>query len=210
MTGIIGKKIGMTRIFNKEGNFIPITIIQIKNNYITQIKNFKKDGYNAIQLTTEIKKQKKIKKSEIGHFLKSGVKVGKILHEFKFKKNKKFFLGQKIDIKLLSNIKTVNITNFSKGKGFSGTVKRWNFRTQDASHGNSLSHRAPGSIGQNQNPGRVFKGKKMAGQMGNKKITIKNLKIICLDYKKKLLIIKGSVPGSKNSHLIIKSNTIDH
>lgn len=206
MIGIIGKKIGMTRIFNKEGESIPITIIKIEDNKIIQIKNKKKEGYNAVQLTTGIKKKKRVKKSEIGHFLKAKQKVGKILHEFKIKNKKKYIEGQIIDIKCLSKIKKIKVTNYSKGKGFSGTIKRWNFRTQDASHGNSLSHRAPGSIGQNQSPGKVFKGKKMAGQMGNKKVTIKKLKIIFLDYKKNLLVIKGSVPGFVNSHLIIQSD----
>lgn len=207
MIGVIGKKKGMTRIFTKDGTSIPITVIEIKTNKVVQIKNFKEKDYISVQLTTG-KKMTKIKKSEIGHFSKAGVEIGLGLWEFRILKDKnlKFTLGQKIDINIFSNIKNVDITGTSKGKGFSGTVKRWNFHMQDATHGNSLSHRVPGSIGQNQTPGRVFKGKKMAGQLGNKKRTVQNLKIISIDFEKKLLFVKGSVPGSVNSNLIIKES----
>ncbi|CAL4325772.1 50S ribosomal protein L3 [Buchnera aphidicola (Protaphis terricola)] len=204
MMGLIGKKLGMTRIFTKEGSSIPITIIEFKENRITQIKNIQTDGYYAIQITTGIKKLNKLKKPQAGHFLKAGVVPGYGLWEFKIDKNKNFQLGQNIEINIFNNIKKVDITGISKGKGFSGTVKRWNFRTQDATHGNSLSHRAPGSIGQNQTPGRVFKGKKMAGQLGNKRITIQNLNIMRIDNKRNLLLVKGSVPGSRGSNLIVK------
>ncbi|WP_343189409.1 50S ribosomal protein L3 [Buchnera aphidicola] len=204
MVGLIGKKIGMTRFFMDSGRSIGVTVIFFQNHYITQMKNISNDGYNAIQLTTGFKKKKKIKKTEIGHFLKSGVKVGNGLWEFRYIKNDNYFLGKKIDINIFKKIKSVNVTGFSKGKGFSGTVKRWNFSMQDATHGNSLSHRAPGSIGQNQTPGRVFKGKKMAGQLGNKRITIKNLNIIKIDFLRNLLLVKGSVPGCKGSFVIVK------
>lgn len=203
MIGLIGKKVGMTRIFDKEGNSLPISVIKIENNNIIQIKKKEKEGYHAIQIACFIKK-KKIKKSETGHFKKSNIKVSNTLKEFKINKNNNFKIGQNINIEIFSEIKKIDITGYSKGKGFSGTVKRWKFKTQDASHGNSLSHRKPGSIGQNQSPGRVFKGKKMAGQMGNKKITVKNLNIIKLDYINNLILVKGSIPGHKNSKLIIK------
>jgi len=204
MIGLVGRKIGMTQIFNEDGVFIPITIIKIEENRITQIKSVEKDKYCAIQVTTGIKKVNKLIRSEIGHFLKSGVVPGNGLWEFRVDNVNKFTLGQIININIFNNIKKVDITATSKGKGFCGTIKRWNFSSQDATHGNSLSHRVPGSIGQNQTPGRVFKGKKMAGHLGNVQVTIQNLKIFSIDQAKSLLLVKGSVPGSKNSNLIIK------
>ncbi|WP_348769405.1 50S ribosomal protein L3 [Buchnera aphidicola] len=204
MIGLIGKKLGMTRIFTKEGYSIPVTVIEFQENRITQIKNIKNDGYFAIQTTTGIKKLNKLKKPQSGHFLKAGVIPGRGLWEFKINSNEYFKLGQIIKVNIFNNVKKVDITGTSKGKGFSGTVKRWNFRTQDATHGNSLSHRAPGSIGQNQTPGRVFKGKKMAGQLGNKRVTVQNLNIIRIDENRNLLLVKGAVPGPKGSDLIVK------
>ncbi|QCI19038.1 50S ribosomal protein L3 [Buchnera aphidicola] len=204
MIGLIGKKLGMTRIFTKEGYSVPVTVIKFEENRITQIKDMKIDGYRAIQLTTGIKKLNRLKKPQSGHFLKAGVVPGRGLWEFKIDKNEKFQLGQNIEINIFNDIKKVDITGTSKGKGFSGTVKRWNFRTQDATHGNSLSHRVPGSIGQNQTPGRVFKGKKMAGQLGNKRVTVQNLNIIRIDEHRNLLLVKGAVPGPTGSDLIVK------
>ncbi|WP_343154187.1 50S ribosomal protein L3 [Buchnera aphidicola (Aphis aurantii)] len=204
MIGLIGKKLGMTRIFTKEGYSIPVTVIEFQENRITQIKNIKNDGYFAIQTTTGIKKLNKLKKPQSGHFLKAGVIPGRGLWEFKINSNEHFKLGQIIKVNIFNNVKKVDITGTSKGKGFSGTVKRWNFRTQDATHGNSLSHRAPGSIGQNQTPGRVFKGKKMAGQLGNKRVTVQNLNIIRIDENRNLLLVKGAVPGPTGSDLIVK------
>ncbi|BGI50768.1 MAG: 50S ribosomal protein L3 [Arsenophonus endosymbiont of Ceratovacuna japonica] len=204
MIGLIGKKVGMTCIFSENGVSIPVTIIEIEDNRIIQVKLLKTDGYNAIQVTTGSKKTKYIKKSEIGHFTKSNVKVGCILREFRFNEDEKFIIGQNINLKIFIDIKKVDVTGISKGKGFSGTVKRWNFSTQDATHGNSLSHRVPGSIGQNQTPGRVFKGKKMAGQLGNERVTIQSLDIIRIDIERNLLLVKGSVPGATGNNLIIK------
>lgn len=204
MIGLVGKKKGMTKFFQSENMSIPVTIIEIKSNTITQIKNKKTDGYNAIQLTTGVKKINRLKKSEIGHFKKSKITSGMGLWEFTTNESDNFNIGQKINLNFFTNIKKVDITGKSKGKGFCGTVKRWNFSMQDATHGNSLSHRAPGSIGQNQTPGRVFKGKKMAGHLGNKKITIQNIKIIFIDFNNDLLFVKGSVPGPINSNLIVK------
>lgn len=205
MIGLIGKKKGMTRIFNKEGVSIPVTIIQIETNKITQIKTPIKEGYSAIQVTTGIKKINKLKKTEQGHFKKANVLPGLGLWEFRCKNTKDFHIGQKINIAdIFSEFNKVDITGVTKGKGFSGTIKRWHFHMQDASHGNSLSHRAPGSIGQNQTPGKVFKGKKMAGQLGCKKVTIQNLKIITIDEKNNFLCVKGSVPGCNNNILIIQ------
>lgn len=203
MIGLVGKKKGMTRIFTKEGISIPVTIIEIKKNRITQIKN-KKEGYTSIQVTTGDKKTSRLKKSEIGHFAKANVAAGIGLWEFRCDQKNTFQLGQEIAVNFFSDIKKIDVTGVSKGKGFCGVIKRWNFRTQDATHGNSLSHRAPGSIGQNQTPGRVFKGKKMAGQLGNKRITVQNLKVVLIKSEKNLLFVKGSVPGSVNGILIVK------
>ncbi|WWP02391.1 MAG: 50S ribosomal protein L3 [Candidatus Dasytiphilus stammeri] len=205
MIGLIGTKIGMTRIFTKEGIVIPISVIKVDDNKVTQIKNLENDGYCAIQLTKGYKKNNRILKPETGHFLKAGLKVGKGLWEFRVdNRQTKFSLGQIIDVNIFNNIKKVDVTGMSKGKGFAGTVKRWNFHTQDASHGNSLSHRVPGAIGQNQTPGRVFKGKKMAGRLGNERVTIQNLEIVRIDLEDHLLLIKGAVPGATGSDLIIK------
>ncbi|ANF17225.1 50S ribosomal protein L3 [Buchnera aphidicola (Schlechtendalia chinensis)] len=205
MIGLVGKKIGMTRIFTKEGTSISVTIIEVQENHIVQVKTVDVDNYNAIQVTTGTKKNNKLVKSEIGHFLRSGVKIGRGLWEFRVEKNiSDFQLGKSINLNLFLNVKKVDVVGKSKGKGFCGTVKRWNFRTQDSSHGNSLSHRAPGSIGQNQTPGRVFKGKKMAGHLGNSRVTVQNLNVIRIDLKRNLLLLKGSVPGPKGSDLIIK------
>ncbi|WP_343128142.1 50S ribosomal protein L3 [Buchnera aphidicola (Takecallis taiwana)] len=204
MIGLIGKKIGMTRVFHKDGASTPITVLEIKKHYVTQIKNTVNDYYHAIQVTTGIKKKKKLVKSEIGHFAKSGVLVGCGLWEFRIHENEVFQLGQIIDISFFNTIHQVDVSGITKGKGFSGTVKRWNFSMQDATHGNSLSHRAPGSIGQNQTPGRVFKGKKMSGQLGNTRVTIQNLKVIKIDFQNNLMFVKGSVPGSIGGNVIVK------
>ncbi|AKZ65872.1 50S ribosomal protein L3 [Candidatus Palibaumannia cicadellinicola] len=204
MKGLIGRKIGMTSIFTKDGISIPITIIEIEVNRVTQIKSIKKDGYCAFQVTTGIKKANKIIKPEAGNFIKAGVAAGRSLWEFRVTNTNSITIGQSITIEQLANIKKVDVTGISKGKGFSGTIKRWNFHTQDASHGNSLSHRVPGSIGQNQTPGKVFKGKKMAGQMGNKRVTVQNLEVISIDKTRNLLLVKGAIPGAPGNDLIIK------
>jgi large subunit ribosomal protein L3 len=194
----------MTRIFTKEGIVIPITVVKVNNNRVTQIKKKEKELYNAIQVTTGKIKNNRLKKPAIGHFMKNKVLAGIGLWEFRVKNIEDFKVGQILTVDIFSNINKVDITGFSKGKGFSGTIKRWNFKMQDATHGNSLSHRVPGSIGQNQTPGRVFKGKKMSGHLGNSRTTIQNLKIIEVDVNNSLLLIKGSVPGPKNSNIIVK------
>ncbi|QCI20067.1 50S ribosomal protein L3 [Buchnera aphidicola (Brevicoryne brassicae)] len=204
MIGLVGKKLGMTRIFTKEGASIPVTVIELQENRITQVKNINTDLYSAIQVTTGVQKTNKLTKPKAGHFLKSGVVPGRGLWEFRINKNEVFQVGQNINIHIFKNVKKVDVTGFSKGKGFSGTVKRWNFHTQDATHGNSLSHRVPGSIGQNQTPGRVFKGKKMAGQLGNNRVTVQSLNIVKIDENRNLLLVKGAVPGATGGNLIVK------
>ncbi|MDX7992470.1 50S ribosomal protein L3 [Xenorhabdus sp. Reich] len=205
MIGLVGKKVGMTRIFTEDGVSIPVTVIEIENNRVTQVKNDETDGYRAIQVTTGSKKANRVNKSEAGHFAKAGVEAGRILREFRLSKgDAEFTVGQSISVEIFADVKKVDVTGTSKGKGFAGTVKRWNFRTQDATHGNSLSHRVPGSIGQNQTPGKVFKGKKMAGQLGNERVTVQSLDVVRVDAERNLLLVKGAVPGATNSNLIVK------
>ncbi|WDI79135.1 50S ribosomal protein L3 [Candidatus Purcelliella pentastirinorum] len=204
MLGLICKKIGITRIFTMNNLFIPVSILKIENNRIVQIKNIHIDGYDAVQVSYGKKKNNRILRSEIGHYAKSNVNIGIGLFEFRVSNINNYYLGQVINLDLFLNLKIVDVIGISKGKGFSGTVKRWNFKTQDATHGNSLSHRAPGSIGQNQTPGRVFKGKKMSGRLGNERVTIQNLKIFSIDSKNDLLLINGILPGKNGGNLIVK------
>ncbi|WP_253306148.1 50S ribosomal protein L3 [unidentified bacterial endosymbiont] len=204
MIGLIGRKVGMTRIFTEEGVSIPVTVIEIEANRVTQVKTVKNDGYCAIQVTTGSKKASRLNKPEAGHFAKVSVPAGRGLWEFTMTPEASFVVGQAISVEQFANVKKVDVTGTSKGKGFAGAVKRWNFRTQDMSHGNSLSHRAPGSIGQNQTPGRVFKGKKMAGHLGAERVTVQSLEIVRVDAEKNLLLVKGAVPGATGGDLIVK------
>ena len=203
MIGLIGRKVGMTRVFTEAGVSIPVTVIEIEANRVTQVKTLETDGYSAIQVTTGSKKASRVTKPEAGHFVKAGVEAGRGLWEFRIE-GEEFTLGQEINVDVFADVKKVDVTGTSKGKGFAGTVKRWNFRTQDATHGNSLSHRVPGSIGQNQTPGRVFKGKKMAGHLGAERVTVQSLEVARVDAERKLLLVKGSVPGAINGDVIVK------
>jgi large subunit ribosomal protein L3 len=202
--GLVGRKVGMTRIFTEDGVSIPVTVIEVEANRVTQVKSVETDGYNAIQVTTGAKKASRVTKPEAGHFAKAGVEAGRGLWEFRLNNGETFTVGSELKVDLLADVKLVDVTGTSKGKGFAGTVKRWNFRTQDMTHGNSLSHRAPGSIGQNQTPGRVFKGKKMAGHMGAERVTTQNLELVRVDAERNLLLIKGAVPGATNGNVIVK------
>ncbi|AHV36986.1 50S ribosomal protein L3 [Aeromonas enteropelogenes] len=202
--GLVGRKVGMTRIFTEDGVSIPVTVIEVEANRVTQVKSVETDGYNAIQVTTGSKKASRVTKPEAGHFAKAGVEAGRGLWEFRLNNGETFTVGSELKVDLLADVKLVDVTGTSKGKGFAGTVKRWNFRTQDMTHGNSLSHRVPGSIGQNQTPGRVFKGKKMAGHMGAERVTTQNLELVRVDAERNLLLIKGAVPGATNGNVIVK------
>ncbi|MBE2897058.1 50S ribosomal protein L3 [Pasteurellaceae bacterium HPA106] len=204
MIGLIGRKVGMTRIFTEAGVSIPVTVIEIEANRVTQVKTLETDGYCAVQVTTGAKKASRVTKPEAGHFVKAGVEAGRGLWEFRTNGDEEFTLGQEINVDVFADVKKVDVTGTSKGKGFAGAVKRWNFRTQDATHGNSLSHRAPGSIGQNQTPGRVFKGKKMAGHLGDERVTVQSLEVVRVDTERKLLLVKGAVPGATGGDLIVK------
>ncbi|WP_087017539.1 50S ribosomal protein L3 [Thaumasiovibrio subtropicus] len=204
MIGLIGRKVGMTRVFTEEGASIPVTVVEVEANRVAQVKSVDTDGYNAIQVTSGAKKANRVTKPEAGHFAKAGVEAGRGLWEFRLENNEEFAVGAELTVELFNEVKKVDVTGTSKGKGFQGVVKRWNFRTQDMSHGNSLSHRAPGSIGQCQTPGRVFKGKKMAGHMGAERVTTQNLEIVRVDAERNLLLIKGAVPGATGSDVIVK------
>ncbi|CAE6881263.1 50S ribosomal protein L3 [Vibrio alginolyticus] len=204
MIGLIGRKVGMTRVFTEDGVSIPVTVVEVEANRVSQVKTLETDGYAAIQVTAGAKKANRVNKAEAGHFAKAGVEAGRGLWEFRLENGEEFEVGSELTVELFNETKKVDVTGTSKGKGFQGAVKRWNFRTQDATHGNSLSHRAPGSIGQCQTPGRVFKGKKMAGHMGAERVTTQNLEIVRVDAERNLLLIKGAVPGATGGNVIVK------
>lgn len=204
MIGLVGRKVGMTRIFTEDGVSIPVTVIEIEPNRVTQVKTLDRDGYYAIQVTTGSKRANRVNKPEAGHFAKANVQAGRGLWEFRTELDDEFSVGQEIRVDIFSDMKKVDVTGVSKGKGFAGAVKRWNFRTQDMSHGNSLSHRAPGSIGQNQNPRKVFKGKKMAGHLGNERVTVQSLEVVRVDTAADLLLVKGAVPGATGGDVVVK------
>ena len=204
MSRLVGRKVGMTRIFTEEGVSIPVTVIEVEANRVTQVKTLENDGYSAVQVTTGKKKANRVTKPEAGHFAKAGVEAGRGMWEFRLENGEQFDVGAELTVELFADIKKVDVTGTSKGKGFQGAVKRWNFRTQDMTHGNSLSHRAPGSIGQCQTPGRVFKGKKMAGHMGAERVTVQNLDVVRVDAERNLILVKGAVPGATGSNVIVK------
>jgi large subunit ribosomal protein L3 len=204
--GLVGRKVGMTRIFTEEGVSVPVTVVEVEANRVAQVKTLENDGYNALQVTTGSKKANRITKPEAGHYAKAGIEAGRGLWEFRLNDGEGEGLetGSEITVDLFAETKVVDVTGTSKGKGFQGGVKRWNFHMQDATHGNSISHRSNGSIGQCQTPGRVFKGKKMSGHMGDEKVTTQNLELVRVDAERNLLLIKGAVPGAKNSDVIVK------
>ncbi|GGQ34339.1 50S ribosomal protein L3 [Shewanella litoralis] len=204
--GLIGRKVGMTRIFTEDGTSIPVTVIEIAGNRVTQVKTLETDGYRALQVTTGTKKANRITKAEAGHFAKGGVEAGRGLWELRLAdgEGEGIEVGAELNVDIFAEVVKVDVTGQSKGKGFQGGIKRWNFRTQDMTHGNSLAHRANGSIGQNQTPGRVFKGKKMSGHMGAEQVTTQNLHVVRVDAERNLLLVRGAVPGATNGDLIIK------
>lgn len=203
--GLVGRKCGMTRVFTDDGVSIPVTVIEVLPNRVTQVKSLDSDGYRAVQITTGSKKASRVSKPEAGHFAKAGTEAGRGLWEFRLGESDgdELQTGSEIRVDVFENGQKIDVRGVSKGKGFAGAVKRWNFATQDATHGNSLSHRAPGSIGQCQTPGRVLKGKKMAGQMGNKKVAVQNLEVVRVDAERNLLLVKGAVPGSAGGDVIV-------
>lgn len=205
---LVGQKCGMTRVFTADGESIPVTVIQVLSNRVTQVKTQANDGYNAYQLSTGVKKRSRVNKPLAGHYAKAGVEAGTMLWEVKIKDETampNLAAGDEIKIDVFKEGEWVDVTGISKGKGFAGCIKRHHFAAQDATHGNSLSHRAPGSIGQRQSPGKVFKGKKMSGQMGNVRCTIMSQQIVKLDLDRNLILIKGVVPGAPGGNIFIRS-----
>jgi large subunit ribosomal protein L3 len=196
----------MTRIFTEDGVSTPVTVIEVDPNRVTQVKTQEQDGYTAVQVTTGARKASGISKAEAGHFAKAGVEAGRGLWEFRISGEDAagFNVGDTVEVSLFEAGQKVDVAGTSKGKGFAGAVKRWNFRTQDATHGNSLSHRAPGSIGQCQTPGRVFKGKKMAGHMGSRRVTVQSLEIVRVDAERNLVLVKGAVPGATGNDVVVR------
>lgn len=205
--GVVGEKCGMTRIFTEDGASVPVTVIRVEANRVTQLKSNAVDGYSAVQVTTGEQKSSRVNKPLAGHFSKQELAAGRGLWEFRVNDDEleKFSLGSEYGLEIFKSGQYVDVQGVSIGKGFAGGVKRHHFQTQDMTHGNSLSHRAAGSIGQCQTPGRVFKGKKMAGHMGSVKRTMQSLEIINIDQARNLIMIKGSVPGSKGGSVILAS-----
>ncbi len=207
--GLVGRKAGMTRVFTDEGVSVPVTVIEVEPNKVTQLKTVESDGYRAVQVTRGQRRASRVSKPMAGHFAKAGVEAGAGLWEFRLADDEGADLapGSEIKVDLFADTARVDVTGTSKGKGFAGTVKRHNFHMQDATHGNSLSHRAPGSTGHCQTPGRVFKGKKMAGQMGNEQSTSQNLDVVRVDAERNLILVKGAVPGAAGGTLIVRPAT---
>ena len=210
--GLIGRKRGMTRVFTEQGDSIPVTVIEVSPNRVTQVKTVDTDGYSALQVTIGKKRNSLISKPKAGHFSKAGVEAGEGLWELRLNDSEGSDLeaGAELNVEQFETGQKVDVTGTSIGKGFAGAVKRHNFAMQDATHGNSLSHRAPGSIGQCQTPGRVFKGKKMAGHMGDARVTTQNLEVIKIDSERNLLLIKGAVPGAKNGQVTVRPSVKMH
>ena len=202
--GLVGRKVGMTRVFSDDGVSTPVTVIEVEPNRISQIKTVENDGYTAVQVISGSRRASRVTKPMAGHYRKAGVEAGRGSWEFRVDSVDDFELGSEIKVDLFEQGQIVDVAGISKGKGFQGGVKRHNFSMQDATHGNSISHRANGSIGQNQTPGRVFKGKKMSGHMGAEKCTTQNLEIIRVDAERNLVLIKGAVPGAKSGDVIIR------
>lgn len=206
--GLVGRKVGMTRVFAEDGASIPVTVLDMTANRVTQIKTLEADGYSAVQVTFGTKKASRVNKAEAGHFAKAGVEAGLALVEFLVPADKAAELkaGDALSVELFSVGQMVDVTGTSQGKGWAGVIKRYHFASNRATHGNSLSHRSAGSIGQAQDPGRVLPGKRMAGQLGNVKRTVQNLEIVRVDAERQLLLVKGGVPGSKGNDVIVRSS----
>lgn len=210
--GLVGRKCGMTRVFTDEGESIPVTVLEVLPNRITQVKSNEVDGYRALQVAAgAAKKASRVNKAATGHFAKAGVEALSCLCEFRLADGEYADAkpGDALTVELFKEGQKVDVRAVSKGKGFAGGVKRHNFKMQDATHGNSLSHRAPGSIGQCQTPGRVFKGKKMAGQMGNKSVTVQNQAVVKVCTETNVILVKGTVPGAPGGEVVITSSVKD-
>lgn len=204
--GLIGRKAGMTRVFREDGVAVPVTVIEVEPNHVTQVKSEETDGYRALQVTTGERRASRVTKAAAGHYAKAGTEAGRGLWEFRLAEGEgeDFAVGAQLTVDMFAAGQKVDVTGTTIGKGFAGGIKRHNFHHQRNSHGNSVSHRAPGSIGQNQTPGRVFKGKRMAGHMGAVRRCTLNLEVVRVDAERNLLLVKGAVPGSKGSDVIVR------
>lgn len=204
--GLVGRKSGMTRVFTENGSSIPVTVVEVLPNRVTQVKTVETDGYSAVQVTAGNRAASHVNKAIAGHFAKASIEAGRLLMEFRAAAEELGDLapGSELTVSKFAEGQIVDVTGMSKGKGFQGVIKRHNFSMQDATHGNSLSHRAPGSIGQCQTPGRVWKGKRMAGHMGDERVTTQNLEIVKIDAENNLLLIKGAVPGATGADVVIR------
>lgn len=204
--GLVGRKAGMTRVFTEDGVSIPVTLIEVEPNRVTQVKTEQSDGYRALQVTVGSRRPSRVTKPMVGHFAKAGVAPGRGLWEFRLNGDEgaEIAVGAELKVDVFQTGQKVDVTGTTIGKGFAGAIKRHHFRSQRATHGNSLSHRAPGSIGQNQSPGRVFKGKKMSGHLGAAQRCVQNLEVVRVDVERNLLAIKGAVPGAKGGDVLIR------
>ncbi|GGK83919.1 50S ribosomal protein L3 [Amphritea balenae] len=202
---LIGRKAGMTRVFTEDGVSVPVTVIEVEPNRVTQVKTEDTDGYSAVQVTVGTRRANRVTKAAAGHFAKAETEAGRGLWEFRLSGDEEINVGDQLTVERFEAGQKIDVTGQSKGKGFQGGIKRWNFSMQDATHGNSLSHRAPGSIGQCQTPGRVWKGKKMAGHMGAERVTVQSLEVVRIDAERNLLLVKGAVPGATGGDVIVKS-----
>jgi large subunit ribosomal protein L3 len=203
--GVIGRKAGMTRVFTEAGQSIPVTVIEVSPNRVCQLKTLDSDGYTAVQVAFGERRASRVTKPMAGHYAKAGVEAGECLREFRLDDGEgaDLTVGQEITVGIFEAGQQVDVRGVTKGRGFAGAVRRHNFRTQDATHGNSLSHRAPGSIGQNQTPGRVWKGKRMAGHMGAVNRSQQNLEVVRVDSERNLLLVRGGVPGPTGGRLVV-------
>ncbi len=203
--GLVGRKVGMTRIFTEDGRSVPVTVLDVSNNRVTQVRTPESDGYAAVQVTFGKRRASRVGKPLAGHLAKAGVEAGHILKEFRVGTEQVagFKSGDVVGVDLFAVGQKVDVTGTSIGKGFTGSIKRHNFSSNRASHGNSISHNAPGSIGMAQDPGRVFPGKRMAGQYGNVTRTTQGLEVVRVDVERQLLLVKGAVPGSKGGDVIV-------
>jgi len=204
--GLLGRKVGMMRIFTDDGDAIPVTVLDVSNNRVTQVKTAESDGYNALQVAFGARKASRVNKPEAGHFAKASVEAGQVLKEFRVTAEAvtQYPAGATLPVTLFAAGQKVDVQGTSIGKGYAGTIKRHNFSSQRASHGNSRSHNVPGSISMAQDPGRVFPGKKMTGHMGDETVTTQNLDVIRVDEARSLLLVRGAVPGSKNGHVVVR------
>ena len=204
--GLVGRKIGMTRVFTDDGSSLPVTVLEVSNNRITQVKTVDVDGYSAVQVAHGVRRASRVTKAAAGHYAKAGVEAGSVLKEFTVSAEQLAGLqaGSTISVEIFQPGQLVDVTGTSKGKGYAGTIKRYNFKSGRETHGNSKSHRVPGSIGMNQDPGRVFPGKRMTGHMGDVQKTVQNLEIVRIDVARQLLLVKGAVPGAQNGSIIVR------